>query len=374
VWGRSITLFRLLGFEVKVDLSWVVIAALVTWSLASSVFPESLPSQQPAFYWLMGIIGAVGLFASIVFHEFSHSLIARMQGLNMRGITLFIFGGVAEMTEQPASPRVEFLMSIVGPLSSLVLSGVFYLVSLLPLPDAPTIVLRWLGSINVILAVFNMIPAFPLDGGRVLRSALWAIKKDLRWATRIASLFGSGFGILLILVGLVNFFYGNFIGGLWLALIGMFIRGASQVSWQQVLMRRSLEGERIDRFMQPEPVTVSPSLSIRQAVENYFYRYHAGMFPVVRDSMLLGCITAGGIRSVPQDQWDAATVSRVIEPCTPENSMAPHADALDALNLMNRTGNSRIMVVDGERLAGIITLEDMLAFLGMKLDLEGRSK
>jgi Zn-dependent protease/predicted transcriptional regulator len=374
MWGKSVSLFKLLGFEIRIDLSWLVIAVLVTWSLASGVFPVTYPLHDEIIYWVMGAAAAIGLFASIVFHEFWHSVIARMYGIPMKGITLFIFGGVAEMNDQPKSPGAELLMSIAGPISSVILGGLFYLVSMMPLmPEAAGHVTSWLGGINIVLAAFNMVPAFPLDGGRVLRSILWSIKKDLQWSTKIAAWFGTAFGVFLILMGVVNAFYGNLIGGIWMVLIGMFIRAASRVSWQQVLVRKGLEGQHVDRFVEKEPIAVSAAISIRELIESYFYRYHCKMFPVTRNGMVLGCVTTGQASKVAQDEWDSSTVSSILEPPSPENSISPEAEAIEAVNVMGRTGNSRLMVVDGERLVGIINLKDMLDFLATRLDLQGRA-
>ncbi len=291
MFGKRITLFKLLGFEVRADASWFVIAALVSWSLATGFFPGRLPRLSGWTYWGMGIAGALGLFASIVFHEMSHALVARKYGLRIKGITLYIFGGVAEMEEEPPSPRVEFFIALAGPLSSVVLSLACYVLLTLgrdtwPPPVAG--VVSYLAVINGLLAAFNLVPAFPLDGGRVLRAILWRLKGNIRWATRIASTSGSAFGAFLIVLGIFAVFRGNFIGGMWWFLIGMFLRGSSQASYQQLLVRKALEGERVSRFMKADPLAVGPFLSLNDFVEAYVYKYHFKMFPVVSDSRLLG--------------------------------------------------------------------------------------
>ena len=251
MFGKRITLFKLFGFSVHVDLSWLVIAALITWSLAQGLFPSEYEGLPAAAYWIMGAAGAVGLFFSIVFHELFHSLAARRFGIPMTGITLFIFGGVAEMDDEPPNPKAEFFMAIAGPLSSIVLGVMFYALFIIAeLQEWPLIaagVLGYLGVINWILAAFNLLPAFPLDGGRVLRSALWQWKNNLRWATRISSQIGSGFGIGIIILGLVSLARGNVVGGIWWFLIGMFLRNASQSSYQQVVVRKALQGEKVLR-------------------------------------------------------------------------------------------------------------------------------
>jgi Zn-dependent protease/predicted transcriptional regulator len=372
---RRIPLFKLFGFKVGIDLTWLILAVLVTWSLAKGVFPNYFKGLSDATYWWMGVAGALGLFFSIVFHEFCHSLVARRFNLQMKGITLFIFGGVAEMEEEPNTPKSEFFMAVVGPISSLVLAVVLFLIqkvgNALGLYKPVTSVILYLGWLNVILAVFNMVPAFPLDGGRVLRSILWAIKGNLRWATYVASQMGSAFGWFLIILGVINFIGGNFIGGLWYLLIGMFIRSASQMSYQQMLIRRALAGESVRRFMRENPVTVPSNVSVAALVEDYFYKYHYKMFPVLDDDKLVGCVSTKQVHQLARQQWPESRVSQIAESCSNTNTISPNTDAMSALSLMNQTNNSRLLVVEGGRLLGILTLKDMLKFLSLKIDLEG---
>lgn len=226
-----LTLFSLFGFKVRIDASWIVIALLVTWSLATGYFPRYLDDRSAAGYWLMAIVGAVGLFASIIFHEFWHAMVARRFGLPMKGITLFIFGGIAEMERQPQRPKVEFLVAAAGPLSSLVLGFAFFgLQQVLAHSQESTAlsaICGYLAFINWLLAGFNLLPAFPLDGGRILRSALWAVRGDLGWATRIVCSIGAGFGIGLVVLGVFVLLQGSTLSGIWYVVIGMFLRGAA---------------------------------------------------------------------------------------------------------------------------------------------------
>ncbi len=376
MFGRKIHLFTLFGFEVGIDFSWFLLAILLAWSLAEGLFPFYYRGHSTATYWWMGVAGALGLFLSIVFHEFWHSVIARHFGLPMKGITLFIFGGVSEMEDEPPNAKTELLMAIAGPISSAVLGGLFLAAywggHTARWPEPVWGVLQYLGWLNLVLAVFNMIPAFPLDGGRVLRSVLWAARGDLRWSTRIAAAFGSGMGILLILLGLVAFITGNVITGIWYFLIGMFIRGAAQMSYRQVLIRSALSGETISRFMEPHPIVVPPSISIHELVNDYIYRYHFKMFPVATDGTLIGCISARQVKDIPREEWDQRRVEDALAPCSLENTVPPDTDAMKALSIMNRTGNSRLLVVEGDHLVGIITLKDMLKFLNLKMDLESK--
>ncbi len=376
MFGKRYKLFKLLGFEVRIDLSWIVIAVLVTWSLAAGLFPYMYHGLSPETYWSMGIMGALGLFVSIIFHEFCHSLVAIRFGMPMKGITLFIFGGVAEMGDEPPTAKAEFLMAVAGPLSSLFLAGVFYLIYLgglsshWPLPVNG--VTRYLAWINAILAAFNLLPAFPLDGGRIFRSILWAAKNNLAWATRVSAAIGSAFGIALIIYGIFSALGGNPIGGIWMILIGMFLRGAAQMSYQQLMIRQALEGEHIHRFMNPNPVTVPMSATVQELVEDYIYKYHYKMFPVMDGKNLVGCITTGEVKEVPREEWSRKTVADLVSRCSPENTIDPQADATKALAMMNQTGRSRLLVVQNEQLMGIVTLKDLLDFLSLKVELEGR--
>jgi Zn-dependent protease len=325
----------------------------------------------------MGIIGAAGLFISIIVHEFSHSLVAQRFGMHMKGITLFIFGGVAEMGDEPPSPRAEFLMAAVGPLSSIVLAfffyGLFAIGQQMELSDGIQGVLGYLGAINGILALFNLVPAFPLDGGRILRSLIWGAKNDLDQATRISSKIGSGFAFVLMGWGIFQVLAGNFVGGMWAFLIGMFLRTAARMSYQKLVMRRNLEGEPIRRFMKSDPVTVRPLTTLEDFVKDYVYKYHHKMFPVVGDEgRLKGCITTKQVGNIPKEEWPITLVSELAQVCSRENTATSDLDATEALARMNRSGASRLMVVEGNRLVGIIALKDMLRFLALKIELEGR--
>lgn len=376
MFGKGVRLFKVLGFEVRIDASWFLLAVLVILSLTQGFFPVHFRNLSPATYWIMGIAGAIGLFMSIIVHELCHSLVARRFGVPMRGITLFMFGGVAQMEDEPQTPKGELLMAIAGPLASIALAFAFTGLAMagrgLGWHQGVNGVLEYLGFINMVVAIFNLLPAFPLDGGRVLRSLLWAWKKDLRWATRIASWIGSGFGVALIALGVLAMLHGALVGGLWSCLIGMFLRHVSHMSYRQVVIKHALHGEPVRRFMRGEPISVSPDVTLESLVEDYIYQHHFKMFPVVREGgELVGCISTKEVKDVPREAWGARAVGDVAKACSGENTIRPDADATEALASMHRTGNSRLMVVDEGRLAGIIALKDLLKFLSLKLDLEG---
>lgn len=374
MFGKSIRIFSLFGFDVKIDISWLVLAFLITWSLAQGLFPHYFKDLSPGTYWWMGIFGALGLFFSIIFHELSHSLVARNFGLPIKGITLFIFGGVAHMEEEPSSAKAEFMMAIAGPVSSIILGIVLYALRTAgrignwPVPV--TGVIGYLAIINWILAGFNLLPAFPLDGGRVLRSILWKWKQNIGWATRISSRIGSLFGFLLIAMGVIQFFSGNLIGGIWWFMIGLFLQNAARMSYQQLITRRALEGESVKSLMITDPVTVPPTITIKELVEDYIYKHHYKMFPVVDADKLVGCITTRQIRQVPKEEWQSKRISEIANTCSAENTIHPDTDVVKVLSLMNRTRNSRLMVIEGDRLLGIIALKDIMNFLSIKLDLD----
>ncbi|MBD3317979.1 MAG: CBS domain-containing protein [Chitinivibrionales bacterium] len=376
MFGNRVTLFKLFGFSVRIDASWLIIAVLVVWSLATSLFPYYYEGLATETYWWMGVLGAIGLFGSIIFHEMCHSLAARRFGMPMEGITLFVFGGVAEMEEEPPSAKAELVMAVAGPLASIGIGfagfGLVRLGENLAWGAVPLGVLRYVMLINLILAGFNLLPAFPLDGGRVLRSILWSWKKDLNWATRIASKIGSGFGFLLIFFGIFAFISGAFVGGIWWFLIGMFLRGASQASYRQMMVHSSLRGQKVKRFMKTEPITVGPSVTVRDFVEDYVYKHHFKMFPVVNDGVAPRCVTTRNVKEVPREDWETKTVGEISSPCSEDNTVRTDTDAEEALASMRKNGTGRFMVLDENgKLAGILTLKDLLDFIALKVQLEG---
>lgn len=375
MFGKRIHLFTVAGFKIRLDASWFVLAILVTWSLATSFFPSVMPNLSRTAYWLLGAGGAVGLFVSIVVHEVSHAIVARRNAIPMRGITLFIFGGVAEMESEPPSAGAEFRMAAAGPLASFAIGGVLLALGLFVALPAPLAALfGYLATINIILAIFNLVPAFPLDGGRILRAALWHRWKNLRRATRAASNVGNAFGILLIVGGLyLVVAEGEFIGGMWLALIGLFVRNAASASYRQVLLRRALEGEPVRAFTRGDPVTVQSWLSVQSLVDDVVYRHHHKLYPVVDDGRLTGCVSLDDVQGVPREDWRHRTVGDIAHTCSIENTVHPDADALDALHAMRRGNRSRMIVAENGSLVGILSMRDLLEFFALKADLEERA-
>lgn len=374
VFGQRLTLFQLFGFHVRVDLSWVLLAILITWSLAVGYFPAVMPGLAPITYWWMGVAGLIGLAFSIVVHELAHSLVARRFDMPIRGITLFVFGGVAEMTEEPASAKGELLMAIAGPLTSFALAGLLFLLAsaggALAGADNPAVaVIGYLALLNAVLAIFNMVPAFPLDGGRVLRAALWGWKKDIVWATRIAAGAGTLFGMLLVAFSLYNLLAGNVVGAIWWFLIGFFVQGAAASALQGQLARSALSGQPVRRFMRRDAVAVSPALTIERLVDEYFYRYFFKTLPVVENDRLVGVVAIDDVKTVGRAAWSTVSVAEVMEPVEADSTVSPDADSASALAQMQRAGKSRLLVASGGRLVGILSLRDLLNYLSVRFDL-----
>lgn len=365
-------LFSFRGIPIRLDASWFAIAVLVTWSLAAQLFPAWHAGLPRATYWGMGIVGALGLFGSIVVHELSHALIARRHDIPIEGITLFVFGGVAEMGEEPPSPKAELTMAIAGPLTSIAIGAAALAASALGSgwPEAVVTVLAYLGLVNLLLAAFNLVPAFPLDGGRVLRALLWRRHGNVVRATHTASRVGIGFSVVLMVLGGLRVLTGDLLGGVWFFLIGMFLRQAADASYQQVMVRRALENEPVRRFMTTGPVTVRPDLTLAEFLDSYVYRYHHKLFPVQDNGRLLGLISTEELHQVPRADWPSRTVGAVTVPLAEAVTVAPDTAAMQALGRMRQTGRSRLLVVDDGRLAGILSARDLLDFLALKLELE----
>ncbi len=374
MFSKRFRLGSLLGFPIYLDLSWFLIVIVLAWMLATLHFPIALPDLKAGTYWMMGIAGTLGLFLSVLLHELGHAVAARRCGLEMRGITLFIFGGVAEMADEPQQPKHEFIVAIAGPLVTLVIVVLTFAITavgpLIALPEPVSAVVFYLAVINFILLVFNMVPAFPLDGGRVLRALLWQLKGSLRWATRITSSIGAGFGLFLIVMGVFALITGNVWSAIWMVIIGLFLRSAANMSYQQLLVRRALEGEPVQRFMSVDPVSVRSDLTLQALVDDFVYETYHKLYPIVDNGHVTGCVTTQQVKQVPREQWDSVTVADIAQECTPENTISYDSDAMDALARMNRNGISRLMVLDGEELVGVLSLKDLLGFLSLKVELE----
>jgi Zn-dependent protease/predicted transcriptional regulator len=363
----SFRLGAIFGFEIRIDFSWFIIFFLILWTFSDAVFPHQFPGLSTATYYTMGTLGALLFFASLIAHELSHSLVARTKGIPVEGITLFIFGGMARTRMDAESPADEFQIAGIGPVTSLFLAGVFFAIYWIGQKAgwsvAITGVAVYLSLWNVALAVFNLLPGFPLDGGRVFRSIVWRITGDAGKATRWASTGGRWLGYLLVAWGVVSLFTGDLLNGLWLVFIGWFLRNAAEAGYQQFVMHAALAGVRAYHAMTRDPETVPADLDLRTLVDEHFMlrRFHA--FPVVDAGRPVGLVTLARVKEVPRDEWAGHTVRAVMHPLDEEISVTPATPLTDVLEKISDGDVRRVLVIDQGALVGIITGTDIAGWL-----------
>jgi len=360
-------LFRVLGIPIQLDYTWFLILVFFTWVLASGYYPPRFPDWSRATYWVIGLLSVLLLFASVLLHELGHSWVALRTGIPISSITLFLFGGVAQMSRQPPDAETEFKMAIAGPLTSLGLAVVFLALAQL-LPSAPKALFTLIGGLNAALALFNLVPGFPLDGGRVLRAFLWKRRGDLVWATRISSRAGKVVAVTIMVLGFLRILLGN-LSGFWFILIGLFLLQAAEAGYRQVLFRTALSGTTVRQIMRPEVVVVSQELPIDQLVNDYFLRHHYTSYPVVDQEKLTGLITLANVKNVPRSDWTNTTVKHAMTPLNEIMTLDPSEDAVTALQRMVKDGIGRFPVVKERKLVGILTRRDIVELLKIKTDL-----
>ena len=371
---RGFRLGSILGFKIRIDFSWFIIFFLILWSLSSGLFPASFPGLKPGVYLAMGVVGTVLFFATLLAHELSHSLVARAKGIPVEGITLFIFGGVSQTRLDAESPGDEFQIAGVGPLVSIVIAVLCSLIgslgNQLGWSVAVTGVFSYLAYANLAIAIFNLLPGFPLDGGRLFRSIIWKLTGNLTKATRIASMGGSMLGYFIVFWGFWQMLRGYLLGGLWLLLIGWFLNNAAEASYQEQLVRMGLEGARAWQAMRRSPETVPPHLTLRELVDEYFFlrRYHS--FPVVEKEEPVGIITLNQVKEVPQQQWHERTVRDSMLPLEEGVVVRPQEKLSEVLQKMEYSGLRRVLVVQEGKIEGIITASDITRWLQRARDLE----
>ncbi len=364
-----------MGIEIRLSFSWFVIFGLVTVLLATAYFPEAYPKLSRNEYLILGLITSFLFFASVLFHELSHAVIARLNHIRIRSITLFIFGGVAHMDEDPDTPKAEFLMAVAGPLASVVLSGLFagaYLAAVsFNIGVIATGPFLYLAVINIYLAIFNLIPGYPLDGGRVLRAVLWAITKDVRRATRVASLMGQAFAFLLIFSGLYLIFIERtyWVNGLWFIFIGIFLQQVAAAGYEEVVMHLTLSGIKVKDIMTPDVVTVEATTMVNDLVNDYFMRYKHSKFPVVENGAIIGVVTLQSIQDVPREEWDRTRTRVVTPPFDERAEVPPEMMAEEAISRMTDIRVGYLLVMDGAEIKGILTMRDLAGAIRMRRNL-----
>ncbi|MEN9519611.1 MAG: hypothetical protein RLZZ381_2199 [Cyanobacteriota bacterium] len=370
---QGFRLGSIFGFEIRVDLSWFLIFFLILWTFIGSVFPANYPGLSQGTYIIMGIVATLLFFASLLAHELSHSFVARAKGIPVEGITLFAFGGVSRTRMDAETPGDEFQIAGVGPLTSILLSVLFGLLYWLGRSAGWSVAVNgvtgYLASINLILAIFNLLPGFPLDGARLFRSLVWKITGNLKKATRIASWGGKFFAYLLIAWGLVQLFGGLIFNGLWLIFIGWFLYNAAEYSYREVQLQKSLEGVRVNQVMTPNPETVTPDLTLRELVDEYFLQRRYQAYPVTQSDRPLGIITLNRVKEIPQDEWNRRTVRQTMIPAEKDVIVTPEEKMPQVLQKMSESGARRVLVARNNRLQGMITASDVANWLRRRRDL-----
>jgi len=389
--NRGFRIGRIFGINIRIDWSWVFIFLLVTWNL-STALGELHSDWSPALRLALAVVATILFFTSVVAHELAHSLVAKARGVPVRSITLHLFGGVSNIQREPESPQGEFLMAILGPITSLVIGAALTWVALMAgagqlsaLSDPAKALgqmgplftlLLWLGSVNVTLGLFNLIPGFPLDGGRVLRSILWAMTDDLRRATRWASWVGQAIAWLMIVAGVAMTFgvripfFGTGLGnGLWLAFIGWFLNSASAQSYQKLVVRDILEDVPVARMMRTSPPTVSPDISISSLVHDHVMRTDDHCFPVVKHGQLVGLVTLEDVRGVSGDAWDTAAVGQIMTPTDHLVTVRSDQDAATALDKLMGRDVRQLPVLRGGKLGGLLRRRDIVKWLQLESEL-----
>jgi len=370
---RGFKLFKIAGIQITLDYSWFIIFVLVVWSLSAGYFPRYYPGQSTQTYWIAGLIAAFFFFASVLIHELSHSLMAIHAGIKIPDITLFIFGGVSRLSEEAKDPKTELKIALVGPLSSFALALIFWTLKNSlegTQPSLMVVIFDYLAWINVALGIFNLVPGFPLDGGRVLRALWWWRTGSLTRATKVASDIGKGFALALMILGGFQIFAGALIGGLWFIFIGMFLRGVAESGYQELVLRQSLEGVQVQEVMIQDAVTVPPQLSLRQLITEYFLRYGYRGFPVVQDGKVLGVVSVANVKGIPEEEQGIKTVGEVMTPLSDRLLIAPEASLTEALKKMVQEDVGRLLVMRGDQMIGMITKTGLLRFLEIKNILE----
>lgn len=364
----NISLGKIFGIPLRLHYTWFIIFALVTTSFVFYSSDDYLALERIAF----GILTSILFFASIIIHELAHSILAIRNGIPVKEITLFVFGGISQITEEATRPNTELLIAAVGPLASLAMAGIFYGLSILLAQAEQTLIadlMQWLAILNVILALFNLIPGFPLDGGRVFRAIIWRRTGNYHRATRLANKVGQGIAYAFVAGGVVIIFVAHlWLNGLWLVFIGWFLHDAARATYQQILLRDSLSGVKVRHVTDYSYPLVSPELTLERLVQEYILPTGRNCFPVARGTMLEGMIALCDLKKIPRTRWDITTVQDIMTPVNKLKTVHPDQDILSLLQEMGKT--EHIPVIEEGEVIGILNREDLNRFLRTRADLE----
>jgi Zn-dependent protease/CBS domain-containing protein len=372
----SLRVASIAGIEISIHYTWLLIFVLITWTLAAGYFPETHPGWATEVYWITALIAAFLLFFSVLLHEFAHSIMAKSRGMEVKSITLFLLGGISNLESEPEKPQVEFAIAIIGPLSSLALAAVFWGVDKLGWASAGPVkaITDYLMLVNILLAAFNILPGFPLDGGRVLRSLIWGATNDLKKATNIASTVGQVFGWGMIAIGIFwAWRYWNIPGqalnGMWLVFIGWFLNSSAQAARQELDLRTIWLNVKVNSVMNDRPETVTPGASIEQLVRDIFIKRGARSAPVVQDDKLVGMVTLTDVKKMHQQEWPMTSIARIMTK-PPLYTVKPDDSMSVAINLIAEHGINQVPVVVEEKVVGTLCRADILRYVQIHYELD----
>ncbi len=367
----SIRIATIRGIEIGIHYSWLLVFVVVAWTLAVGLFPLQYPGLGAGTYWAMGFVASLLLFVSVLIHELAHSFVAQARGLKVTNITLFVFGGVSNISGEPSNARDELLISIVGPLSSLALGGVFWGIWLGTGDGGGAVegVIIYLAAINALLAAFNLIPGFPLDGGRVFRAIVWWATNNFQTATRVAVGAGHVVAFIFILGGIFLIFAGAFLSGIWLILIGWFLNSAAEASGRETQQVELFRGVTVRQAMNPQPVTVQPQATLSEVVHDHILQRAVRALPVVQDGGLVGMVTVNEVRSVPREEWDQTPVSSVMTRREDLQTVGPDEELTNALTILAEHDINQLPVVEDGRLVGLLSRSNVMRLLQVRQEL-----
>ena len=368
----SIGVGRILGIRVDIHFSLFLIVAFLTWSLATGFLPDRYPDWGTATYWTTGFVCALSLFVSVLLHEFAHSLVAIRRGYRVEGITLFLLGGVSSIASESRKASDDFVISVVGPLSSLAIAAIIGIVAVLSGGSSPAYAaIEYVAIINLLLGLFNLLPAFPLDGGRVLRAAIWAVTGSFRQASAISTRSGQVVGLLLIGFGVFQVIQGHALQGIWAALVGWFLNRAASASRSQDEALHVLEGVTVGDVMDVSPPTVGPGGTIHEAVFNHLVRGAARALMVCEEERVLGILSITDVRTVPQSLWAERSVRDIMTPA-PLKSLTPEDGLDEALTLLGENGIHQAPVLFDDRLVGLLNRAHVIQHIHRMQELDAR--
>ncbi len=367
--NNGIPLGKISGIQIRLDYSWFIIFALVTWSLSAGYFPRQFPRLDVSSYWIAGIVASILFFFSIILHELMHSVIALKSGIKIRSITLFIFGGATHLSREAKTPRKEFWIALSGPLASIFLGLTIWGAAMIITDDVSPIiasVFHYLAWINVFLGIFNLVPAFPLDGGRILRAIAWWKTGNPAYAIRLSTDLGKGFSIAVIGIGMIQMLTGSLIAGIWLSLIGLFLRGMAYAGMHEFEIRHSMENMRVRQIMVKNVISVPPEITVAQLITDYLLHTALREFPVRRKEHILGIVSLDQLAGVKKEDRARMTVENIMIPISDQMRISPEERLSEALDKMKSGKTSRLLVMDNGELLGIITKTGMLRLLELK--------